>query len=236
MSFMSSLLMQMERSTAGSNDTTRNVMRSCGKVSGGKALFFGDDYFTPKLIAEQTKAEVTAAFYENFRVEKAAQFGLTARQVGAYQILENDGGWDFIWFNGCCEPDGVDRRLEQLKLALKPKCAAVYRTLCWLIDPSLDTRAYVEHRFGYPEHLDSVILKAKEQGFKVLDFVISPRTDWMHGFYEPMGELIKKLEGESDASESNGDVRSGIGELNKEMYMFNLHSEEYSFVYYILEN
>ncbi len=236
MSFMSSLLMQMERSTAGSDDTARDVMRSCGKVSGGKALFFGDDYFTPKLISEQTNAEVTAAYYEDFRAQKANEIGLTARQVGAYQILDNDGGWDFIWFNGSCEPDGVDNRLEQIKSALKPGHLAVYRTLCWLIDPSLDTRCYVEHRFGYPEQLDGVILKAKEQGFKVLDFVISPRTDWTHGFYDPMKELIKKLEGESDASESNGDVQSGIGELNKEMYMFNLHSEEYSFVYYILEN
>ncbi len=236
MSFMSSLLMQMERSTAGSDETTRNVMRSCGNVTGERVLFFGDDYFTPKLIYEQTKAEVTAAYYEDFRAKKASEIGLTAQQVGAYQMLENDGGWDFIWFNGSCEPDGVEGRLEQLKRALKPKHIAVYRTFCWLIDPSPDTRSYVEHRFGYPESLDSVIRKAKDQGFKVLDFVISPRSDWTHGFYGPMNELIKKLEGESDTSKSDGDVRSGIGELNKEMYMFNLHSEEYSFVYYILEN
>ncbi len=234
MSFISSLLMQMERSTAGSDETTRDVMRSCGNVSGEKALFFGDDYFTPKHISEVTKAKVTAAYYENFRAEKAAEFGLTVQNVGAFQILENNGGWDFIWFNGSTEPDGVERRLEQLKLAMKPKSKAVYRTLCWLIDPSPDTRSYVEHRFGYPESLDGVIRKAKEQGFKVLDFVISPRSDWTHGFYEPMNDLVKSLEGDND--DADGDVRSGIGELNKEMYMFNLHSEEYSFVYYILES
>ncbi|MGN0679465.1 MAG: hypothetical protein ACI4JS_07375 [Oscillospiraceae bacterium] len=233
MSFLHSLLMQMERSTAGSDQTTRDVMRACGNVSGGKALFFGDDYFTPKHISEVTKAEVTAAYYEDFRAEKAAESGLTVQHVGAYQILENNGGWDFIWFNGSTEPDGVERRLEQLKLAMKPKSKAVYRTLCWLIDPSPDTRCYMEHRFGYPEHLDGVIRKAKDQGFKVLDFVISPRSDWTHGFYEPMDELMKALAGEDDSADS--DVQSGIGELNKEMYMFNLHSEEYSFVYYILE-
>ena len=234
MSFLNSLLMQMERSTAGSDKTSREVLQLCGKVKPEKALFFGDDYFTPRLIAEQTGAEVTAAYYENFRAEKAAELGLNAENVGAYQILENNGGWDFIWFNGSTEPDGLERRLEQLKLSLKPNCKAVYRTLCWLIDPSPDTSCYVEHRYGEPERLDGVILKAKAQGFKVLDFVISPRSDWMHGFYEPMNELMKTLAGENDSEDS--DVQSGIGELNKEMYMFNLHSEEYSFVYYILES
>ncbi len=234
MSFISSLFMQMERSTAGSDQTTRDVMRSCGSVSGEKALFFGDDYFTPKHISEATKAKVTAAYYESFRAEKAAEYGLTAQNVGAFQIPEINGGWDFIWFNGCIEPDGIERRLEQLKLAMKPKSKAVYRALCWLIEPSPDTRGYVERRFGYPESLDGVIRKAKEQGFKVLDFVISPRSDWTHGFYEPMNDLVKSLAGEGDGLDS--DVQSGIGELNKEMYMFNLHSEEYSFVYYILES
>ncbi len=234
MSFISSLLVQMERSTAGSEDTAREVMRLCGKISGGNALFFGDDYFTPGLIAKETGAAVTACYYEDFRVQKALEVGLTARNVGAFEILANSEGWDFAWFNGCCEPDGVHRRLEQLKSSMKPKKKAVYRTLCWLIDPSADTESYVEHRFGYPEHLDSVIVKAKEQGFKVMDFVISPKTDWTQGFYESMNALVQKLEGE-DTTDS-GDVRSGIGELNKEEYMFNLHSEEYSFVYYILES
>lgn len=231
MGFISSLLMQMERSTAGSEATTRTVMRLCDKFNGGQALFFGDDLFTPKLISEVPNAKVTAAFYEDFRVEKALQIGLTAQNVGAFEILRNSDGWDFVWFNGSCEPDGVERRFEQLKSVIKPKKLVVYRTLCWLIDPSPDTQCYVEHRFGCPERLDSVIFKAKEQGFNVLDFVISPKTDWTLWYYSPMSTLIKQIEGEY-----SGDERSGVGEFNKEVYMFDLHSEEYSFVYFILES
>lgn len=234
MSFISSLLTKMERSTAGSETTARAVMELCKKINSGKALFFGDDYFTPKLIANTTKAEVTAAYYEDFRTQKALELGLTAQTVGAYEVMQTDGGWDFVWFNGSAEPDGVDRRLEQLKLSVKRGGVVVYRTLCWLIDPSPDTKSYVEHRFGYPERLDGVIPKAKAQGFKVLDFVISPKSDWTKEYYIPLNELVEKLESEN--IETSGDVRSGIGELNKDMYMFNLHSEEYSFVYYILES
>ena len=45
-----------------------------------------------------------------------------------------------------------------------------------------------------------------------------------------MSELVKKYEGAAD-----NETALGIGEINKEMYMFDLHSEEYSYVYYILE-
>ena len=229
MSFYNDLLKQMERSTAGSDDTARKVMELCGKVNGGNALFFGDDLFTPALIKEKTGADLLATFYEDYRAENAAKLGMKTRVVGAYEIAANDGGWDFIWFNGSAEPDGVARRFEQLREGLRKGRTAVYRTLCWLIDPSPDTKSYVERRFGRPMPLDRVVITAKEQGFKVLDFYISPRSDWLDGYYRPMNELLGKIVRASD-----GEDGTGIGEVNKETYMFELHSEEYSYVYYIL--
>lgn len=230
MSFFNNLLMQMDRSTAGSDATAQTVLDMCGKVAAKNALFFGDDLTTPRLIAEKTEAELLAAFYEDYRAEAAQKLGLNARVVGAYEVVrrEDGGAWDFIWFNGGTEPDGVPRRLEQLYDALGSGIC-VYRSLCWLIDPSLDTKSYVERRFGRPVPLDSILIAAKEQGFKILDFYISPKSDWTHNYYEPMNELLGKLERESD-----GEDGTGIGEVNKETYMFNLHSEEYSYVYFIL--
>ena len=70
MSFYNDLLMQMERSTAGSENTARKVMELCGKVGAQNALFFGDDLFTPQLIAKNTGAELLATFYEDFRAER----------------------------------------------------------------------------------------------------------------------------------------------------------------------
>ena len=229
MSFYNELLKQMERSTAGSENTARKVMELCGKVSAKNALFFGDDLFTPALIKEKTGAELLATFYEDYRAEKAAAAGMTTRVVGAYEIAANEGGWDFIWFNGSAEPDGVARRFEQLHDGLKKGKTAVYRTLCWLIDPSPDTKGYVERRFGRPMPLDKVVITAKEQGFKVLDFYIAPRSDWLDGYYRPMNDLLGKITRASD-----DDDAAGIGEVNKDTYMFELHSEEYSYVYYIL--
>lgn len=231
MSFFNELLKQMDRSTAGSEATSQTVLEMCGQLSAKTALFFGDDLYTPRLIGKKTGAELLATFYEDYRAERAAALGFDTRVVGAYEVTrcDNADGWDFIWFNGGTEPDGIPRRLEQLRDVLAKGGVAVYRTLCWLIDPSLDTKSYVERRFGRPVPLDTVLISAKEQGLRVDDFYISPKSDWVRNYYKPMNELLGKLERESD-----GDNSTGIGEVNKETYMFELHSEEYSYIYFIL--
>lgn len=228
--FLSVIIEQMERSTAGSEETAQRVLQMC-KCKPQNALFFGDDVFTPQLIAETTGTKLLATFGEQFRAESAEALGLDARTVGAYEIIKTDGGWDFIWYNGLTEPDGIPRRLEQMRGALSEGGTAVFRTLCWLIDPSLDTKSYIERRFGRPEPLDEVLRQAKEQRFSIEDFYIAPKSDWRRNFYEPMSDLVKKLEGTSNED----DTTAGIGEINKEIYMFDLHSAEYSFVYYVLK-
>lgn len=228
MGFVNILIEQLDRSTAGSEDTVRKVLKMCSIKSADKLMFFGDDLHTPRIIAEETGASVTAAFAEEQRARAAEQAGLRSKKVGMYEVLETDGGWNVIWYNGLTEPDGIPRRLEQLRGNLTNGGIAVYRTLCWLIDPSPDTKSYIDRRFGKPVPLDAVLREAKSAGFAVEDFYIAPKSDWKQHFYEPMSELVKRFEG-LDSEEA-----AGIGEINKEIYMFDLHSEEYSFVYYVL--
>ena len=230
-SFMSAVIGNMERSTAGSEETSQRVLKMCGDIKPKNALFLGDDCYTPRLISEKTGADVLAAFAEQTRVDAAAKIGLNAQKAGAYELLPAENGWDLMWYNGLTEPDGVPRRLEQIRERLAKGGTAVYRTLCWIIAPSPDTKCYVEHRFGRPVPLDEVLREAKEQGFAIQDFYIAPKSDWKQNFYEPMSELVRRFEGAED-----DEAAAGIGEINKEIYMFDLHSEEYSFVYYILRS
>ncbi len=230
MSLISNLINGLERPTAGSEETARNVMDMCKKISADNALFVGDELFTPALIQKTTGAKVSACFTEKNRAERAEAKGFSASVVMPFEIPSGENGWDFVWYNGTTSLEGSARLLEAVYDSLKSKGKAVFRTLCWLIDPSPDTKCYVERRFGRPEALDSVLRCAKEQGFKVLDFYIAPKTDWTHGLYEPLKNAMQQLDGEREDGEE-----SGISELNKEIYMFELHSEEYSFVYYILE-
>lgn len=230
MSSIGNLINNLDRPTAGSEETAARVLSLCGSVSPKNALFIGDEYFTPTLVKKQTGAEVAACFFEQFRADRAAAKGFSSRVVMPFEIPQSELSWDFIWYNGVSSLEGSARLLEQIYDNLETGGTAVFRTLCWLIDPSPDTKCYVERRFGRPEALDAVLRNAKEQGFKIRDFYIAPKTDWTHGLYEPLKAEMQKLEGVSEDGEE-----TGISELNKEMYMFELHSEEYSFVYYILE-
>lgn len=235
MSFVSNLISGLERSTAGSVQTAREVMRLCGKVSAKRALFVGDDSDTPKIIAEATGAEVIAGYAEKDRAERAAERGINARIVMTYELPKPENGdkngWEFLWYNGLSEPDGVPNRLSELRSILGSGGVAVFRTLCYLIEPSPDTRSYVERRFGTPEELDRVLREAKEKELKILDFYIAPKTDWTKGLYDPLKKAMREFE-----AFDGDDQATGIAELNKEMDMFELHSEEYSFVYYILQS
>lgn len=230
MSSIGNLINNLDRPTAGSEETAARVLSLCGNVSPKNALFIGDEFFTPTLVKKKTDAEVSACFFEQFRADRAAAMGFSARVVMPFEIPQNEPAWDFIWYNGVSSLEGSARLLEQIYDNLEKGGTAVFRTLCWLIEPSPDTKCYVERRFGKPEALDAVLRNAKEQGFKIRDFYIAPKTDWTHGLYEPLKAAMQQLEGVSEDGEE-----TGISELNKEMYMFDLHSEEYSFVYYILE-
>lgn len=233
MSFISNLIAQLDRPTAGSVETARKVLELCGKISPENALFIGDESDTPELIKERLGVAPLACYTEQHRADKAAAKGFETRLVMPYEIPEREGGWDFIQYNGGAVTGGAFLELERIFPRLAKGGTAVFRTLCWLIDPSPDTMCYVERRFGKPEALDLVLREAKEQGFKIRDFYIAPKTDWTHGLYQPLAEEMKLLEGNED---EDGDAKSGISELNKEIYMFDLHSEEYSYVYYILGN
>lgn len=195
-----------------------------------KALFVGDDCFTPSLIA-QTGCELTAAFTDEARVEEAVGLGLNGQAVQLLELPQTDGGYDLVWYNGTVEFDGVVPRLETLKSRTKKGSTVVFRTLCWLIEPMPDTQRYYEQRFGIIEQMYAVVPKIKELGFKIRDFYIAPKSDWREHFYKPLSRAAQEYSGTHPDS---SDVTAGIAELDKEIDMFERHGEEFSYVYFII--
>lgn len=232
MNFISTLLEKMERSSAGSEKTARAVLSLCGKISPERALFVGDDCFAPRLICEQTGAKVTAAFTDRAYADRAAAQGLDSCVVQLFELPRTEGGFDLVWYNGVVEFDSVKTRLEQIKGTVRRGGTAVFRTLCWLIDPSPDTAAYCSRRFGIIEPLDMVLRDAKELGFDIRDFYIAPKTDWTENYYKPLQAAAAEYRGQFS---EDGDVAAGMSELKKETDMFELHCEEYSYVFYIMK-
>lgn len=230
MNFIGTLLQNMERSSAGSEDTVKRVMELCGKISPENALFVGDDCFTPRMLGRICRGLI-AAFTEEYRAERAADNGLDSRLVQLFELPEAEGGFDFIWYNGTVEFDGVTQRLNMLKERMS-EGIAVYRALCWLIEPMPDTRLYYERRFGVIEQMYTVVYKAKELGFGLKDFYIAPKSDWRDGYYKPLNAAARDY---GSANPENSDISAGLSLLDKETDMFERHGEEFSYIYFILE-
>lgn len=206
----------MERSSAGSEATSQRVISML--PSAKSAIYFGDECVTPRLLKE-AGCEVTALITDEARAEK-----LGAKFVKGFELSENAAEYDVIWYNGIAELESVAQKLQLLKERCKKGGRVVFRALCWLIEPSPDTKSYCKKRFGVLEPMDRVLLYAKQAGFAVEDFYIAPRSDWTDNLYKPLLEAAQEL---TDTS--------GMDELKKEADMFELHCEEYSYVYYILK-
>lgn len=227
MNFLSVLYSSLERSSAGSEKTSQQVISLCGK--GGRALFLGDEAVTPLLLKE-AGYEVTAAITDERRAAMAE--GVDVITVQRFELPENASEYDLLWYNGTVEYDGAAHRLEQLRSSCKKGAVVVYRTLCWLIEPSPDTRRFCESRFGKLVPMENVPLMAREAGFRVEDFYIAPRSDWTVNFYD---RLLNAAQEYASSHGEDSAYNSGFGELKRETDMFELHSEEYSYVYYILK-
>ncbi|MBE6902332.1 MAG: hypothetical protein E7478_07640 [Ruminococcaceae bacterium] len=220
MNLISQLYQTTERSCAGSEATSRRVI---SMLKGASAFYFGDEAVTPQLLREAGYA-TTAYITEKSRVRDGMQY------ADSFALPEPAKECDVLWYNGVAEFDPLSVRLEQLRECCKKGGTVVFRALCWLIDPSPDTLSYCRKRYGLMQPLDKALQEAKAAGFKVEDFCISPRSDWTKGYFAPLMQAAEQLSGERD-----GDVLSGMGELKKEADMFELHCEEYSYVYYILK-
>ncbi len=230
MNFIGTLLRNMERSSAGSEETVKKVMALCGKISPENALFVGDDCITPQVLGRNCR-RLISAFTEEYRAAQASESGLDSRLVQLFELPEAKGGFDFIWYNGTVEFDGVTQRLNTLKERMA-EGIAVYRALCWLIEPMPDTRLYYERRFGIIEQMYTVVYKAKELGFGIKDFYIAPKSDWRDGYYKPMNAAAREY---GSANPENSDVSAGLSLLDRETDMFERHGEEFSYIYFILE-
>lgn len=220
---------KMERSSAGSRATSEKVISLCPK--GSSALYIGDETVTPALL-KAAGWSTTAAITDELRAKSAVSAGLDVLEVQRFELPQGAENYDLLWYNGVVEYDSPELRLEQLKGSCKKGGTVVYRSLCWLIDPSPDTKAYCTRRFGVIRPLDGIIRAAKDAGFSVQDLYISPRSDWTTEFYSKLTAAAQEYAGQHEGEAS---LTAGLSELQKEIDMFELHCEEYSYVYYILK-
>lgn len=229
MNLISVLLDDLERSSAGSEKTATQVISMSGIK--GSVLYVGDEVTTPLLLIN-AGCNVTAAITEESRLKAAKAAGLDAVYTQLFELPKKEGGYDGVWYNGSVEFDGIPQRAEQLKAAVAKGGTVIYRTLCWLTEPSPEAKTFVQKRFGIVQPIDKVIISIKESGFRIQDFYIAPKSDWTEGFYRPLMCAAQEYAG---VHPQDTTVTTGMSELKKEISVFEEHCEEYSYVYYILK-
>lgn len=229
MNLISVLLDKMERSSAGSDKTASQVI-SMSNIH-GSVLYVGDELTTP-LLLKNTGCDVTVAISEESRIEDSKDAGLNTLYTQLFELPKHEKGYNGVWYNGSVEFDGISQRLEQLKNAVAKDGTVIYRTLCWLTEPSPEAKRFVQRRFGIVHPIDKVIINIKESGFKIHDFYIAPKSDWTAGFYRPLMAAAQEYAG---IHPQDTTVTTGMNELKKEIAIFEEHCEEYSYVYYILK-
>ncbi len=228
MSLVTELFGKIQKTSAGSAKTSDKVAVMLKK---GSVLYVGDELATTQCLISRG-FKVKAAIIDDTIAEQGKTLGLDCSAVQRFELPEGATDFDILWYNGVVELDGYAHRLELLRESCKKGGTVVFRTLCWLIYPSPDTKIFCKKRFGAMEHLDTVLRLAKEAGFKIEDFYISPKADWTDGFYKPLIGAAEEY-----AASHGGDRNASVTvtELQKELDMFELHCEEYSYVYYILK-
>lgn len=229
MNLLDTFFEQISRYSPGSEDTSAKVVSLCGK--GNTALYIGSDIKTAVKIKEAGYS-VRSGVSEKGYAEKLKTVGIEPLDISFFELPDYAFEADLFWYDGRVELNRIQQRLEYLRSHCKKGNTVVLRTLSWLIEPSPDTKKYCKARFGEVLPLDEVLRLAKDTGFKIVDFYISPKSDWTTNYYTPLLKLSEEY------IASNGDEESvliGISKLKKEIEVFEMHCEEYSYVYYILK-
>ncbi len=223
---------QIGRYSPGSEDTSAKVVSLCGK--GETAFYIGSDITTAVKLKEAGYSVRLGVSEQGYDEKKKAitAVGIEPVRLKFFELPDYAFEADLFWCDGTVELNSIQKRLEYLKSHCKKGNTVVLRTLSWLIEPSPDTRKYCKARFGEVLPFDEVLRLAKDAGFKIVDFYISPKTDWTVNYYTPLLKLSEEYLASQDVQES---VAIGISKLRKEAEVFELHCEEYSYVYYILK-
>jgi SAM-dependent methyltransferase len=140
--------------------------------------------------------------------------------------------FDMIWSEGAIYIMGFELGLRVFWPLLKPGGTVAVSELAWFTDqPSAEAKQFWSE--GYPamtsvaKNLDTI----KSVGYELTGHFALPDSAWVDGYYGPLRERIDQLRGKyaGDATKL-----SRLDEEEAEITMFDKHSAEYGYDFYIM--
>lgn len=168
--------------------------------------------------------------YKQTLDEKIAQGNLENR-VYSYVMDMRDPDFaneefDIVFCEAAIEIIGFRKGLSEWKRLLKPDGHMVVSDISWLRNPSSESRKFWKNIYSEVDTIDNKISKIKSEGYEFIDYVIVPKDDWK-SYHEKLEKNLNALSGDKSAKEF-------VNQIRKEIEMYRHHSDDYSYVFYIM--
>ncbi len=170
-------------------------------------------------------------------LEKAAEKGLSGRISTLCASMDDlpfeDGEFDTIWCEGAIFIIGFEKGLNYWKRFLKEGGFLALTEAAWFTDaPSEEALQFWQECYpaikSIPEH-EKVI---KAAGYTIIGSFRLPASAWWDDYYVSLERRLDSIEGKF---KGNADAESVIEFSRKEIEVFRKHSDEYGYVFFIMQ-
>ena len=128
---------------------------------------------------------------------------------------------------------GFREALRQWRRLLRPFAHLVVSECTWLTEsPPDDIATYWQQAYPAMATVAANVAAAADEGYRVLDTMLLPASDWWTGYYEPLSLRIAALRSESLVDPALDRI---IGESESEMALFERGAEFFGYVFFVLQ-
>ena len=167
---------------------------------------------------------------------RAKNAGLDGRIVTQRVSMDNlpfdTFSFDIIWAEGSLFIIGLGPALRYWKKFLKPDGYLVFSDLTWFTDlPSEECREFLDELCPDLPSQSKAEEIIRSEGYSIVNSFQLPVKDWWNNFYDPLTIRIEMLK---EKYANNHDALLTIQGLEREREIFRKHSDEYGYVFFIL--
>lgn len=232
----------VNRLAPGSRETTENAYRIAAENRQIATIYeagCGNGAATLPL-AELSEAHITALDtcqeFLDWLTERVAAAGLSDRISLHNQDMKESWPegtrFDLIWCEGSVYNMGLDQALASWKKLLPPGGRVAVSDLVWnTYTPDQEIQDFWIEEGVTLVHREEAEAKFTGHGYRLLDRVTYPQTDW-DNYYAP---LVERLYPHIEPFSSPNDLRALAEGFRKEMRMRSEFGSQYDYVFFIAE-
>ncbi|PWT97370.1 MAG: class I SAM-dependent methyltransferase [Candidatus Melainabacteria bacterium] len=193
------------------------------------------------VLAQNLKTKIVAVdLVESFldHLSKSAQAAgvshlLEIRPGSMTEINEPEASIDLIWSEGAAYCVGFDHALSVWHRFLKPSGVVALTELSWLTDsPANEAVAFWQENYPAMRSKEKNLQAAEAIGYRCLQQFVLPSSCWWNEYYNPLKANIDRL---APLASDDTVLAETIRRSKKEISLYECHTNDYGYVFYILQ-